>query len=202
VSSGVLVDAGVAYFAAGINNFDGTHVYALDAATGKIKWHNGASRHLDEFSKSGVAAQGDLLLHEGKLYLAGGNASSPGIYDIADGTCLSKQPKGIQALAIRGRELQLDGDAVRISGPPFYSTLPVFDKPVRWQTETVVAKNAQLSFTQEGDAWKLTAQDRAGKATLWSVALPSEPVRWGIAVDTRGRVFVTTRAGETLCFGE
>ena len=35
VASGVLVQDGVAYAAAGIVNYDGTHVYALDAATGR-----------------------------------------------------------------------------------------------------------------------------------------------------------------------
>ena len=37
VSSGVRVDDGIAYFAAGIVNYDGTYVYALDAATGAIR---------------------------------------------------------------------------------------------------------------------------------------------------------------------
>ncbi|HDY89488.1 MAG TPA: hypothetical protein ENH82_15415, partial [bacterium] len=36
-ASGVLVEDGTAYFAAGISNFDGIHVYALDAESGEIK---------------------------------------------------------------------------------------------------------------------------------------------------------------------
>jgi len=36
VASGVLVEDGIAYVAAGIVNYDGTYVYALDAATGRI----------------------------------------------------------------------------------------------------------------------------------------------------------------------
>ena len=37
VGSGVLVEDGIAYAAAGIANHDGTHVYALDAVTGKLR---------------------------------------------------------------------------------------------------------------------------------------------------------------------
>ena len=43
VGGGVLVEDGVAYAAAGMANYDGTHVYALDAATGKIRWQNNTS---------------------------------------------------------------------------------------------------------------------------------------------------------------
>ena len=35
---GVVVEKGVVYAAAGIFNFDGTHIFALDAADGKIRW--------------------------------------------------------------------------------------------------------------------------------------------------------------------
>jgi outer membrane protein assembly factor BamB len=48
VASGVLVEDGTAYFAAGIANYDGTYVYALDAATGRIRWQNNTSGHLDQ----------------------------------------------------------------------------------------------------------------------------------------------------------
>jgi outer membrane protein assembly factor BamB len=41
VRTGVLVDAGVAYFGAGVFPHDGTFLYALDAVTGKVIWRNG-----------------------------------------------------------------------------------------------------------------------------------------------------------------
>ena len=88
VASGVLIDQGVAYCAAGINNYDGTHVYALDAASGKMKWQNNRSGAMGPYSGAGAGVQGDLLLDSGKLYLAGGNAASPAVFDIANGTCL------------------------------------------------------------------------------------------------------------------
>jgi len=92
-ASGVLVEDGVAYVAAGIVNYDGTHVYALDAASGKIKWQNNTSGHLNEEAASGVSVQGHMLLLGGRLALAGGNAVSPAIYDIKTGRCLNDPAK-------------------------------------------------------------------------------------------------------------
>jgi outer membrane protein assembly factor BamB len=46
VTSGVLVENGTAYAAAGIASHDGTHIYALDAKTGKLKWKNNTSGNL------------------------------------------------------------------------------------------------------------------------------------------------------------
>jgi outer membrane protein assembly factor BamB len=91
VGSGVLVAGGVVYAAAGITSYDGTYVYALDALTGKIRWRNNNSGQLTGGqSMTGVSVQGHLLLHDGKLYLAGGNVISPAIYDLEDGRCLNE----------------------------------------------------------------------------------------------------------------
>jgi outer membrane protein assembly factor BamB len=109
------------YAAAGMNALDGTHVVALDAATGKIVWQNNASGRLDTESRSGVAVQGETLLHDGRLYLAGGNVASPGIYDLSNGECLTPARGGTVTRALRGRELHVEGDRVVVSGQPFYS---------------------------------------------------------------------------------
>lgn len=91
VASGVLVEDGIVYAAAGIASYDGTHVIALDAATGEIRWQNNTSgRMFGEDRVTGVSVQGHLLLHEDKLYMAGGNVISPAIYDTSDGRCLNK----------------------------------------------------------------------------------------------------------------
>src|SRR5262245_28160404 len=74
IGSGVLVDQGVVYAASGISNFDGTHVYALEAASGRIRWQNHTSGSGgSELPEGGVSVQGHLLLHEGAIYLHGGN---------------------------------------------------------------------------------------------------------------------------------
>jgi outer membrane protein assembly factor BamB len=128
-ASGVLVQDGVAYVAAGIVNYDGTYVYALDAATGRLKWQNNSSGHLDPAALAGVSVQGHLLLHDGRLYLAGGNVVSPGVYDARDGRCLNDVAEVHRtvgnnvpaSLAPRGAELFRLGDQVRVAGKPFYA---------------------------------------------------------------------------------
>ncbi|MFQ6035283.1 MAG: PQQ-binding-like beta-propeller repeat protein [Sedimentisphaerales bacterium] len=139
-ASGVLVEDGVAYVAAGIVNYDGTYVFALDAVTGRIKWQNNTSGHLDRQARTGVSVQGHLLLNDGKLYLAGGNAVSPAIYDATDGRCLNNpeelgrlvQNNLVTSQSPRGWELFLLGDSIVACGKPFYAhpKYRVFDDTV------------------------------------------------------------------------
>ncbi len=113
VGSGVLVDDGVVYAAAGVTSYDGTHVYALDATSGRIRWQNNTSgRLMGEDQVTGVSVQGHLLLHDDTLYMAGGNVVSPAMYDVRDGRCLNTL-EDEWAKAPRGRELfLLDGKVV------------------------------------------------------------------------------------------
>ncbi len=214
VASGVLVHDGTAYFAAGLNDFDGTHVYALDAATGRIRWQNNTTGHLDSESRRGVTCQGEMLLHEGKLYLAGGNTVSPAVFDAATGRCLSPPPTGMGSHAPRGRELVLTAGQVRASGQPLYSVpgMPVYDPSLQWTEPVVHAKNAQLTYgglrrhakPQDPPRWELIARNIQGgkELELWRQPLPAEPVRWGMAIDAQGRTLVSLRNGQLLCFGE
>jgi outer membrane protein assembly factor BamB len=128
VASGVLVEDGTAYAAAGIANYDGTYVYALDARTGAVKWQNSTSGHLDSEARTGVSLQGHLLLHGGKLYLSGGTSISPAVYDAATGTCLNDPGQLAECFSRspRGWELSLLGDRVVACGRPFYSH-PAYD---------------------------------------------------------------------------
>ncbi len=142
VGSGVLLHKGVLYAAAGITSYDGTHVYALDAKTGKIRWQNNTSGRLVSGERvTGVSVQGHLLLHNERLYLAGGNVVSPAIYDLQTGACLNKlenewwdrppdakerfpaQPKNREMFqrAPRGRELFLVDGQVRVFDQLLYS---------------------------------------------------------------------------------
>jgi outer membrane protein assembly factor BamB len=91
VAGGVLVTDGVVYAAAGIADYDGTHVYALDAVTGKLKWHNGTSgRHPRSFT-CGISLQGPLFIADNKLMFRGGATYWQGEYDIATGKCVTKR---------------------------------------------------------------------------------------------------------------
>ena len=134
ISSGVLVQDDIAYVAAGMVNYDGTYVYALDAATGEIKWQNNTSGHLDREARTGVSAQGHMLLHRGKLFLASGTSLSPAVYDIANGKCLN-DPAPLarcNSSSPRGWELSLVADQVTACGKPFYAhpKYGVFDRTV------------------------------------------------------------------------
>ncbi|MHC4518744.1 MAG: outer membrane protein assembly factor BamB family protein, partial [Planctomycetota bacterium] len=133
-ASGVLTQDGTAYVAAGLVNYDGTYTYALDPATGKVKWCNSTSGHLDPQARTGVSVQGHLLLDRDRLYLAGGNAVSPAVYDIADGRCLNDPGPLVrcESTSPRGWELALVGDRVVAYGSPFYShpDIPVYDHTV------------------------------------------------------------------------
>ena len=134
VASGVLVENGVLYAAAGIVNYDGTHVYALEAETGKIRWQNNTSGHLDPEARTGVSVQGHMLIHAGKLYLAGGTSVSPAVYDLADGKCLNDPAplKLVGSNSIRGQELYKVGSKIVVSGKPMYAhpEHPVYDSTV------------------------------------------------------------------------
>ncbi|MCZ7636610.1 MAG: PQQ-binding-like beta-propeller repeat protein [Verrucomicrobia bacterium] len=129
VAGGVLVKDGVAYAAAGIVNYDGTHVYALDAATGRIRWQNNNSGHLDPAAVAGVSVQGNMILHEDKLWLAGGNVVSPGVYALGDGTCLNDVSQVHQVTdnqvpasqSPRGSALYVVANQVRVGGQPHYA---------------------------------------------------------------------------------
>lgn len=122
VAGGVLVEAGVVYAAAGIASYDGTYVYALDAATGEPIWENDSSGQLGGDSGSvGVSLQGHLLLHNDTLYLAGGNVVSPAAFDIRTGECRSTPPPGWSAKSPRGRELFVAGNEVHAFDRLLYS---------------------------------------------------------------------------------
>jgi len=116
VNSGVLVEDGTAYAAAGIIDYDGTYVYALDAITGKIRWQNNGSGHLDKELRKGVSAQGDLTIADGRLWMPGGNVVSPAIYDLDTGKYLGDGPGNGSPRANRGEEIGVFMDEYIVLG--------------------------------------------------------------------------------------
>ena len=95
VAGGVVVKDGTLYAAAGIASFDGTHVCALDAVTGQLKWHNGATGTVNPQVKNGVSLCGDLRLDGGTLAFPGGNVYVEPRFNLATGEC-PLQPIGVQ----------------------------------------------------------------------------------------------------------
>jgi outer membrane protein assembly factor BamB len=116
VNTGVLLKDGVAYFAAGIEDQDGTYVYALDAKTGAIRWQNGATGHLNAEIRKGVSAQGNLSVRGNTLLLAGGNVISPAMFDLKTGETLDKARAQGQPQANGGKFVGVVGDGYMIAG--------------------------------------------------------------------------------------
>jgi outer membrane protein assembly factor BamB len=105
VNSGVLVHNGVAYFAAGLVDYDGTYVYGVNAETGELVWVNNSSGHLDKTLRKGVSAQGNLTVFGDYLWLAGGNVISPAPYRLDTGAYAGPIPRDGSPETNRGEEL-------------------------------------------------------------------------------------------------
>jgi outer membrane protein assembly factor BamB len=116
VNTGVLVHDGMAYFAAGIVDHDGTYVYALDAKTGDIRWQNNSSGHLNAAQRKGVSAQGNLTVRGNALLLAGGNVISPAGFDLKTGECLEKARDNNQPQANGGKFVGVFGGGYVVAG--------------------------------------------------------------------------------------
>jgi len=123
VQSGVLIDNGIAYFAAGIIDYDGTYVYALDATTGEIRWQNNSSGHLNPTLRKGISVQGNLTIQEGQLLMAGGNQVSPARFDIETGKCLSASLNDGHPKQNNGRFVgALDDEIAIVGGRVLYAS--------------------------------------------------------------------------------
>jgi len=88
VRTSVLVDKGVAYFAAGVFPSEGLSLYAVDAATGELIWKN------DAYGRGGLgemSPQGYLLASASRLFVPSGRCA-PGAFDRTNGMELY-QPK-------------------------------------------------------------------------------------------------------------
>lgn len=97
VAGGVLIEEGILYAAAGIAHYDTTHVYALDAVTGRIKWHNNSSGRIDPRVKNGVSVNGHLWLDGQTLCFPGGNVYPVARFDVETGKCLNRPAGGIRS---------------------------------------------------------------------------------------------------------
>jgi len=92
---GPVVADDLVYFAAGIWPSEGVYVYALDAASGRVVWCNDSSGTLEldqphptARAKSGVAAQGYLVIDGNRLYVPTGRGV-PAVFERSSGKFLS-----------------------------------------------------------------------------------------------------------------
>lgn len=92
VAGGVVVEDGVVYAAAGITHYDGTHIVALDLATGELKAENSDSGVLSEAVNSGISMQGNLMIEDGELRFLGGGVYETARFDLSTLKCRN-EPK-------------------------------------------------------------------------------------------------------------
>jgi outer membrane protein assembly factor BamB len=157
-------------------DYDGTYVYALDAATGRVKWRNEMSGHLNSTSRCGVSVQGHLLLNDGKLFLAGGNAVSPAIYDAINGKCLN-DPDEVQRItqnnvlltySPRGWELSLLAGHVVACGRPFYAQpgSDVYDPTVFSRVFLSTSASRDIAWVSNQTSRRILCFDQIDRSTL------------------------------------
>ncbi len=258
VSGGVVVEQGVVYAAAGIAHYDGTHVVALDARTGKARWENDKSGALSEKVNSGVSLQGELALKGDELQFLGGGVIQTARYDVGDGQCLNEPHEELNSKfrtafypyypeyaeytsidhtfadgntlnyvaayegsrhtplrlqrpftkeeleKLKKTPLRRDGKSDRVAPRPtrkvlWQKTDLRFNAFVRGP-ETLLAAG-QSGPLSEGDknSFLVTVNITDG-AEGWKQSLPGAAVKDGLAVDGRGRVFVSLRSGEIQCY--
>ncbi|MHC4353247.1 MAG: PQQ-binding-like beta-propeller repeat protein [Planctomycetota bacterium] len=189
VNTGVLVEGGVAYFAAGIIDGDGTYVYALDAETGKIKWQNNTCGHLSAELRKGVSAQGNLTIQGNELLMAGGNQVSPARFDIKTGKCLNQTFAQGNPKANHGRFVGVFLDKYPIVGGRHLYASP---ENVANKDSFDVHDGRRFLYVNFGGippAWSDDAVAlvnlRDGKLTCWDAAKTAERITKGLPVPER-----------------
>ena len=118
VRTGVLVDEGVVYFAAGIFPYEGLYICALDAGVGSVVWKNdtiGDRAH--ELEYGGISPHGYLLASEDVVYVPSGR-SMPAAFDRHTGKFLFYASPG----AKRGGTWTLLDEDRLISGVDYSGT--------------------------------------------------------------------------------
>ncbi len=258
VAGGVVVEKGVVYAAAGIAHYDGTHVAALDAATGQPRWENDQSGVISEKVNSGVSLQGELALKGGELQFLGGGVYQTARYDQEKGQCLNEPHDGLNSRfrtafypyypeyaeytsiehtfengdtlnyvasyegsrhtplrlqrpftkeeleKLKKTPLRRAGNSDRVAGRPQRKVL--WQKPNLRFNAFVRAPQLLLAAGQTGPVTErdkdsfLTAMNVGNGAEVWKKPLPGAAVKDGLAVDHRGRIFVSLRNGEIRCF--
>jgi outer membrane protein assembly factor BamB len=140
VNSGVTIHDGVAHFAAGIIDHDGTYVYAVDAKSGKLKWHNNSSGHVNPELRKGVSVQGNMSVLGDQLLLAGGNQISPAPFDRESGKLRGKPLQQGQPKANNGRFVGAFRDSAALVGGRVLYSAP----------DNVATKGSFVFYTDRG----------------------------------------------------
>jgi outer membrane protein assembly factor BamB len=121
VLGGVLVNAGKAYFAGGVQDVYGTHVYCVDALTGALVWqNNNAGTWYSVPDRTGFTPVGYFTIMNGKLQASSGGSSPMVSFNMSTGA-MDPVPKEATSAEVTAR--------YGANGPQFYNTGFNF----RWQ---------------------------------------------------------------------
>ncbi len=184
VRTGVLVDEGVVYFAAGVFPYEGLYICALKAADGSVVWRNdtiGDRAHELEFG--GISPHGYLVASRDVLYVPSGR-SMPAAFDRHTGKFLYCASPGGK----RGGTWALLDDDRLISGVDFSGKPDKVAYDARtgrrqgdafvWfpGIDMAVTRDSSYILTEEG----LYAIDRAAysQAVAKANRLSSDRLRW------------------------
>ncbi|GIS60860.1 MAG: hypothetical protein CM1200mP2_30850 [Planctomycetaceae bacterium] len=201
----MLVADGVAYFAAGMIDHDGTYLFAIDAVTGALKWQNNSTGHLNAGIRKGISAQGNLTIHDGRLILAGGNQISPAPFDLKTGKCLVKarsqgrpQSNHGRYVGVLGGKVPVAGGRILFSSPRNVSSKGSFEVhtakrrlrlnfggiPPAWNTSTVALVNFKHGLLTCCDTSKVLERINAkepakgSRGTVASDLSKTKAIRW------------------------
>jgi len=87
VNTGITAHDGTVYFAAGLRDYAGVHVYALNARTGTIVWQNNrAGSCFIPDQRRGITPGGYGLIIDDKFWLKAHRQGRNGIFSTSDGT--------------------------------------------------------------------------------------------------------------------
>jgi outer membrane protein assembly factor BamB len=140
VGPGLLRHDGTLYAAAGFQSLDGMYIYALDAASGKIKWQNGSAGHSNATNRQGPVP-GVLTVANGRLWMAGGHFTGPVAFDLETGALVHSNYKSVGGINAGG-EVGVFGDYLCFGGP----------LAVRTPAERFTNGLSTVSFLKLGDA--------------------------------------------------
>lgn len=186
VNTGVLVHDGVAYFAAGIVDHDGTYVCALDVKTGQPKWQNNSSGHLNKQLRKGISAQGNLALYQDKfLMLAGGNQISPAAFDLKTGKCLEQPRQQGQPQSNAGRFMGVfNNDAIIAGGRILYSSPRNVSTKGSFAAWSAKRRTQSLAFGGIAPSWNdktfVVVNFKYGRITAFDTAKMAERIDKGV----------------------
>ena len=97
VSGGVVYHKGVVFAAAGLTHYDGTHIVALDAATGELIAANRTSGTLQDQVNNGISLQGELTIVDNELRFLAGGVYETARYELESLKCLNSPKKQVDS---------------------------------------------------------------------------------------------------------